>query len=649
MADAFGEFTIPDPSNNPSNAVTGLGFTPTFVMLQTAGNTATGGEASISDGFSLSVGCYDGTSSACMSFVDEDSDADGNSSVMRSSTNTLVWWDAAFYVGDAGWLDVTSLDADGFSWTAGGDADASHAVLITYWATDRDDIAFKYYEQNADVASTSDGAFSLTGVGFQPEAVVAYTVQPGTVDTAGNWVTTHAEFEYQANPTNEKTFSIGAATGSAAGDHVGVTMLNSSLGTTSTVAATAHYTGALAHLNDAGAVFGNVNDDDRYFYLESFDSDGATLSYRRNATGGGAILKCDPAHLLVFFGSSDVALQTGVGAASGSANTTISPGFEPELVFALGANGAVNAASYSGTTANHASWANWNSYSASISWGIASPAASINGTWASQDNVGWAETWGRVNSNTVSSGAVRALPTWSTGYASYVTLPGGDLESWTTSAVTYNPSSGTSGAANSTAWASFLVIGPGNSPPDAPTITAPTDESVVDLSGNLTVSWTYNDPEGDAQGSWQIQRAVWDETNGVYAATEYWNDGGSTWQGTTIWNSGAGTSHTVSGFTNADDTVKLTVLVRDSKAATSPASAVTVNPYEYWNGTAWVVSATPIYNTSATEDVTPTVPFTTGTWKWSVSTKDAAGDQGTWATDFEFTVGVFERWGMLSI
>jgi hypothetical protein len=109
-----------------------------------------------------------------------------------------------------------------------------------------------------------------------------------------------------------------------------------------------------------------------------------------------------------------------------------------------------------------------------------------------------------------------------------------------------------------------------NSPPNAPGLTSPPPAKVVDLTGGYAFQWFFSDRDpGDVQSAYEFRRKP--ETGGSY---EYWNAGTATWQSTDVFNSTAASN----------------VLFGAGK-------------------------------------------WTTGSWLWSVRTKDAAGSTGAWASD----------------
>ena len=228
-----------------------------------------------------------------------------------------------------------------------------------------------------------------------------------------------------------------------------------------------------------------------------------------------------------------------------------------------------------------------------------------------------------------------------------------------------------------------------NSIPNAPTLTAPANNTAPDLTTGPTFSWTHSDPEGNAQTHYALRRRV---GAGAY---EYWNAGTTAWQSTEVLNASAAGSVVFGANKWAAATTYLwSVRTQDSGSGApgpysgeftvtgqaNPSAPTLVSPangsvvdagagftfdwtftdanmgdtqgswamrrkisgapaYEYYNvGTAaW--QSTEVWNTGASDQFTfPSGKWTNGqVYNWSVNTRDQAGNTGTYAVDSTFT------------
>lgn len=187
-----------------------------------------------------------------------------------------------------------------------------------------------------------------------------------------------------------------------------------------------------------------------------------------------------------------------------------------------------------------------------------------------------------------------------------------------------------------------LTYATANTAPSAPTLTSPADRAPMNLlTGQF--QWQFNDPDpGDAQGQFAFRRRAWGAV-GVY---EWWN--GSAWQGTEVFINGAFNYVNIPVWGASDDTYHWSVATRDIAGNTSPyATERLVNPWEWWNGSAWVTAETFITNATSSAQV-PVANHANGDYKWSVATKDAALATGPYSPENKFTFGtgqIFERFG----
>jgi hypothetical protein len=180
---------------------------------------------------------------------------------------------------------------------------------------------------------------------------------------------------------------------------------------------------------------------------------------------------------------------------------------------------------------------------------------------------------------------------------------------------------------------------------------APANQAAVALTSGVTLQWSFNDPN-DTQSAYALRRRTW--ASGTW---EWWNAGTSTWQGTEVYNTTASQSVTIGGayWPAIDTTYYWSVSVKDASGdASIYTTDFVVNPWEVWNGSAWVVTESPSFIVSASTSVqAPKAAFISGTsYGWAVKVKDAASQEGPWATQTDFTFGGAvprEGWGTVLI
>lgn len=166
MAVKVGSFTKSTAAATASQAVTGLGFLPKVLLLWTAAATADG----FSDGYHYAFGATTGAAeSYSVGSAAVDNAADTNTSKRHAAKAlTIIEWGESLLAE----CDLTSFDADGFtlSWTTNN----ASAYIIHYMALGGADLT------NAKaitwVSNTSTGNQGVTGVGFQPDCVLHFTM-----------------------------------------------------------------------------------------------------------------------------------------------------------------------------------------------------------------------------------------------------------------------------------------------------------------------------------------------------------------------------------------------------------------------------------------------------------------------------------------
>jgi len=176
-----GSFNI-DTTKTPgqTQAITGVGFQPKVVLFWWSGSAASSDEVAggtISSGFAAAISS---TSRFCVLSISEDDQA--TSDCRRGQFDALLmrmYTDTATIDGVA---DFSSMDADGFTLTI--TDQFTVAYRISYLALGGTDLTNAYIgnkQRDAD-----PGACSVTGVGFQPDAVILASAWLFNPNTTGN-------------------------------------------------------------------------------------------------------------------------------------------------------------------------------------------------------------------------------------------------------------------------------------------------------------------------------------------------------------------------------------------------------------------------------------------------------------------------------
>lgn len=236
-----GTFTANTSTGN--QAVTGVGFQPELVLFLHARATALPTAATH---FFLGVGAMDSAGDQASSFVmSENGAAAANVCVIQQTNTAIVAPTGGMAIDCEG--DYVSMDSDGFTvnWT---NAPAS-AWVIGYLA-----LAGGDYHVYNDLQRTSTGTEAYTGAGFEPAAMLAFSVN----DTADG-----------AIDTNLFKLTVGGTDGASEGYAWGGVTDNSDPSDTQQKTAT-----------DKTIAFCTVGSTtDAEADLQSFDNDGFTLDW----------------------------------------------------------------------------------------------------------------------------------------------------------------------------------------------------------------------------------------------------------------------------------------------------------------------------------------------------------------------------------
>jgi len=161
-----------------TQAITDVGFQPKIVLFWWGGSTGTG-DTVAGGTYNLGFGAaISSTSRFCINGISEDAQAESDTG--RSLTDTccmLAFTDTGTLDGKA---DFSSMDAGGFTLVI--DDQFTQAYRISYLALGGTDLT------NVKIGQTSfdadAGPYGITGVGFQPDAIIA-VAELGTYSITG--------------------------------------------------------------------------------------------------------------------------------------------------------------------------------------------------------------------------------------------------------------------------------------------------------------------------------------------------------------------------------------------------------------------------------------------------------------------------------
>lgn len=122
-------------------------------------------------------------------------------------------------------------------------------------------------------------------------------------------------------------------------------------------------------------------------------------------------------------------------------------------------------------------------------------------------------------------------------------------------------------------------------------------------------------------------------------AYEWWN--GSEWVATETYISHSDpNSCDIDNWGDRDDTYEISVSVKDeANIASAYSNVVTVNPYEWWNGSEWTHTETWLIHTDPDSYSVPAVSYDEGSvYKWTLAVQDLNGTQSDYASEFQLAV-----------
>lgn len=296
------------PTSTGSSAVTGVGFEPKAVIFWLTSQTATGYAANkrFSFGFGVSA-----SEQACCAYTSDDASGVGTTIGSRQSDAHVL-----FGITCSGGVvsvelaaDLLTLDSDGFTLDFGTTSGGT-AYIVHYLALGGDEITGAFVG-NA-LSRTTVGTQGYTGVGFQPDALIAMTLARAAPATPSSFTGTRFALGAASGPTERFALQVQE-------DNVMPTSVNSIEVSDKIIYA----------LSGAAADF-IVAD------LDSFDADGFTLDWT-TANGTARVF-----YYLALQGGNYLAgvetqkTSTGTKATSGV-------GFQPDGLLLMGTNRAASA------------------------------------------------------------------------------------------------------------------------------------------------------------------------------------------------------------------------------------------------------------------------------------------------------------------
>jgi hypothetical protein len=307
---AFSTFvgTITQPAATGNQSYTGVGFQPKAIILWLCKQTADGTSANLCYGVGMATGT---ANRATVALSSEDVVTTSNCDGRHDNAHCLTLIDtAAAVVAEA---DFVSFDADGFTlnWTT---TDAT-ARVVAYLALGGSDLTNAKVVQIQSPGAT--GNQSTTGVGFQPDCIIALTRSNDTAPPATSALS---------------MFSMGFGTSSSARACTSATSQDAQA--TSNTWRSQIATGIIRGINVGGT-------DRLVADVVSMDSDGFTLNYSVDTVARYIWVLC------LKGGQYKVGVETQKTATGTKATTGV--GFTPTGLLMLSANNTAN----TGIVAHH--------------------------------------------------------------------------------------------------------------------------------------------------------------------------------------------------------------------------------------------------------------------------------------------------------
>jgi hypothetical protein len=202
----------------------------------------------------------------------------------------------------------------------------------------------------------------------------------------------------------------------------------------------------------------------------------------------------------------------------------------------------------------------------------------------------------------------------------------------------YNSGSNQSNTTTS-APATVIITPPPNTAPTT-VVTAPADNTSVPLTAGVDFTYTYTDAETNPQTGYVFKRRPVSFDNGllVYGAEEWWD--GSVWVGSMLEVASTAQPISISFWSSDFDTYQYSIATSDGTELSEYTPWRTLNPYEWWSGTAWTPMVESWVYSSEDQFTVPegAVAMDGDSYEWAAATRDTVNLTGPYSGFATFTV-----------
>jgi hypothetical protein len=178
-----------------------------------------------------------------------------------------------------------------------------------------------------------------------------------------------------------------------------------------------------------------------------------------------------------------------------------------------------------------------------------------------------------------------------------------------------------------------------NEPP-VTAVTAPADNTSVPLTAGVDFTYTYTDADTDPQTGYEFKRRPVSFTNNelVYGAEEWWD--GTSWVGSATTVASTVQPISISDWSADFDTYQYAIATDDGVTLGDYTAWRTLNPYEWWSGTAWTPMVESWVPTSEDQFTVPegAVAMDGDSYEWAAATRDTVNLTGPYSGFATFTV-----------